>query len=631
MAGASAVGAGLWQRTRREYLEYIPTGEEIPEATWRARHRNIVRLLVAHVPFLFALGRFTGTEPYVTGATFTAEPLEYVLFGVGLLVGIGLLARWSRLGRRVRTALAAVGLMMASAEVVYFSGGFIEAHFHFFVMVAVVAVYEDWVPFLVGILYVAIQHGVFGMMNPAAVYNHTAAIQNPWGWAFVHAVYVLALSAALIQNWISIERSREETARQIENVEESEGLIEDLQEKQAEIEEAKAEAEARQQEVERLNRTLLEQADDVAAAMDAVADGDFTAEPPTEADIEAIAEISEAFEAMTGELSATIRDLREFATTVEGTTKSVYDETERLEASQEELAGDVHEFATSLREQAAELESTTDELSTLSATIEEIAANSSEVSAEASNAADAAETGTATAAEAIEAIEHVEGTVEELASLVESLDGRMDDVAESTDLIEEIAEQTNILALNANIEAAHATTDGAGFAVVADEVKSLASETRDHSAAIEDAIDKTVEDVDRVQAEMEQTKAQIETGKTTMNEASDAFTALTETVEGVDASVDEVAAATDDGARTTEEVVDAIQRLADRSRAIAERSESLADRAEEGATTVTDIRAQLDGLTEQTASLKTRLNTFTCEDERNATEAGAAEEASPSR
>ncbi|GAB6862996.1 methyl-accepting chemotaxis protein [Haloplanus litoreus] len=613
MAGASVRDSGMWQRARDEYLRYIPTGDKIPEETWQARHRNIVWLLFAHAPFLFVLGRFSGTEPYITGATFTAEPLELVLTGVGVIVGIGLLAWWPRLGRRVRTALAAVGLMMASAVVVYFSGGFIEAHFHFFVMVAVVAIYEDWVPFLVGILYVAIQHGVFGMMNPAAVYNHTAAIQNPWGWAFIHAVYILALSTALIQNWISIERSREETERQIETVEESEGLIEDLQEKQAEIEEARAEAEARQEEVERLNRALLAQADDVAAAMEAVSDGDFTADPPTETDIEAIAEISGAFEEMTGELSATVLDLRAFAATVEETTASIYDETETLEASQQDLAGDVREFAESLREQAGELESTTDELSTLSATIEEIAANSSEVSAEASTAADAAETGTKTATEAIEAIEHVEGTVEELASLVESLDDRMDDVAESTDLIEEIADQTNILALNANIEAAHATTDGEGFAVVADEVKSLAGETRDHSAAIERTITETIEDVDRVQAEMEQTKAQIETGKTTMTDASDAFTSLTETVEGVDASVDEVAAATDDGARTTEEVVDAIQRLADSSRAIAKRSESLAERAEAGATTVTDVRTQLDALTEQTASLEAQLDAFTCE------------------
>jgi len=612
---------GNWRRALHERVRYIPRGESIPDETWRARHRNILLLLVAHVPFLFALGRFTGTESYVTGATFTAEPLPVVVVANCVLLGLAALASWSRFGRRTRTGIASVGLMVSSAQLVYFSGGFIEAHFHFFVMMGVVAVYEDWVPFVVGIGYVAVQHGVFGMINPGAVYNHPAAVANPWGWALVHALFILGLSTALIQNWISIERSREETRQQIESLEESDEQIESLEEKQAEIEaaraeaeEAKAEAEARQREVERLNDQLLVRADEIADAMAAVSAGDLTAQPPAETDIEAVAEIGDAFEEMTRELSATVRDIRAFAATVERTTRSVHDDAETLERSQEDLASDVREFAADLRDQASDLEATTDELSTLSATIEEIAANAEQVSAEAGDAADAAEAGTGTAAEAVAAVEEIEDSVAELADLVESLDGRMDDVAESTDLIDDVAEQTNMLALNANIEAARAATDSDGFAVVAEEVKTLADETRDHSAAIERAIDETVTDVDRVQRELTQTKARIETGRSTMTEAGDAFEDLAATVDEVDTAVDEVAAATDDGARTTEAVVDAIERVAERSRTVAERSESLADRAESGAATVSEIRAQLDELTDQTADLQDRLAAFECED-----------------
>jgi methyl-accepting chemotaxis protein len=595
--GRELPGGGNWRRALRERIRYIPRGESIPDETWRARHRNILVLLVAHVPFLFALGRFTGTEQYVTGATFTAEPLPVVVGALCVLLGLAALASWSRFGRRTRTGIAAVGLMVSSAQLVYFSGGFIEAHFHFFVMMGVVAIYEDWVPFVVGIAYVAIQHGVFGMFNPEAVYNHPAAVANPWGWALVHALFILGLSTALIQNWISIERSREETRRQIEHLEESDEQIETLEAKQAEIEqaraeaeEAKAEAERRQREVERLNEQLLVRADEIADAMAAVSAGDLTAEPPEEDDIEAVAEIGDAFGAMTRELSATVRDIREFATTVERTTQSVHDDAETLERSQEDLASDVREFAADIREQAGDLESTTDELSTLSATIEEIAANAEQVSAEAGDAADAAQSGTGTAAEAVAAIEEIEGSVGELADLVESLDGRMD--------------------------------------VVAEEVKTLADETRDHSAAIGDAIEGTVADVERVQTELAETKARIETGRTTMTEAGDAFEDLAATVDEVDTAVDEVAAATDDGARTTETVVDAIERVAERSLTVAERSESLADRAETGAGTVSEIRAQLDDLTDQTATLQNRLADFECEspDSAGATAPSAADD-----
>ena len=585
--------AGGWRRAARDFFRYIPKGNSISEESWRVRHRYILLLLAAHVPLLYLLGTFTGTEPYVTGATFTAVPIEHVLAGVGALVGLSVLAALPLLPRRARSAVVSVGLMTASALLVYFSGGFIEAHFHFFVMVGVIAVYEDWLPFAVGILYVAVEHGVFGMTNPEVVYNHPAAVARPMGWMLVHAGFLLALSAALVANWFSIERSREETR----------------------------DSEDARVEVERLNEQLLVRADELAAAMDAVSKGDLTVTPPTENDIAAIAEISDAFGDMTRELSATLVDIRAFASTVERTTQSVYGDAETLERSQQQQATDIREFATGLREQAGTLEATTDELTNLSATIEEIAATAEEVSNEASGATDAVDSGTETAAEAIEAIEAIERNVGDLVDLVESLDRRMDGVAESTDLIENIAEQTNMLALNANIEAARASHGGGGFAVVAEEVKTLADETRNHSAAIEETVAETIADVQRVQAAMARTKEQIATGKTTMNDADEAFANLTTTVEEVDASVNSVAAATDDGARTTEDVVHAIERVAERSRTVAEQSESLAERAETSAETISTIRAELDALTGQTATLIDQLDAFSYEDA-EATEPG---------
>jgi methyl-accepting chemotaxis protein len=585
-------GVRSLHRRIRTTLRYVPSGDSIPRETWRSRHRNIVILLAAHAPLLFVLGTYSGTERYVTGATFTAAPLEHVLLGVGAVVASALVASWSGLPRRLRTAVTSIGLMTSSALLVYFSGGYIEAHFHFFVMVGVIAVYEDWMPFGVGILYVAVQHGLFGMSHPEAVYNHPDAIANPMAWGLVHATFLLGLSAALVSNWISIERSREETREQIQNVEDSR--------------EARAE-------VERLNERLLYRADELAAAMDTVSSGDFTVEPPDGTELEAIAEISDAFGRMKQELSETVVDIRRFASTVEETTRSIHDDAETLERTQQQLAADVREFATDLRGQASDLETTTNDLSTLSATIQEIAANAEEVSEEAGSAAEAADSGAGTAAEAVEAIEHVERSVGELAELVDSLDRRMDDVSESTDLIDTIAEQTNTLALNANIEASRATQGSDGFAVVADEVKSLADQTQDHSAAIEGTIERTIEDVDRVQREMEQTKGQIRTGKTTTTDAGDAFRQLCDTVESVGHSVDEVATATDDGARTTEEVVDAITGVVDRSLTIAERSDSLASRAESRAETISDVRSQLDALAGQTGRLQERLDAFQCE------------------
>jgi methyl-accepting chemotaxis protein len=58
-------------------------------------------------------------------------------------------------GRRVQAVAASLGLITSSAVVVHLSGGYIEAHFHFFVVTAVIALYQDWIPFLTSIAFVA--------------------------------------------------------------------------------------------------------------------------------------------------------------------------------------------------------------------------------------------------------------------------------------------------------------------------------------------------------------------------------------------------------------------------------------------------------------------------------------------
>jgi len=82
-------------------------------------------------------------------------------------------------GRKLRSAIAATGLLSCSALTVHISGGYIEGHFDFFVMIVVLTLYEDWIPFLLATFYVVLHHGIGSAIGKHAVFNHPDAIAHP--------------------------------------------------------------------------------------------------------------------------------------------------------------------------------------------------------------------------------------------------------------------------------------------------------------------------------------------------------------------------------------------------------------------------------------------------------------------
>ena len=94
-----------------------------------------------------------------------------------------------------------IGLATCSGVLVHLAGGAIEMHFHFFVMVAVITLYQDWPPFLAAITYVVVHHSVIGSIAPESVFNHPAAIADPVTWALIHGGFIMALSVVGVISW----------------------------------------------------------------------------------------------------------------------------------------------------------------------------------------------------------------------------------------------------------------------------------------------------------------------------------------------------------------------------------------------------------------------------------------------
>jgi diguanylate cyclase len=153
------------------------------------RHRTLSYLLRGHVLGVLCFGLIVGRG--------SLESLE----GAAVVAVFACLASTDLERRRFVSAMTAVGLVTSSAVLVGLSGGVIEMHFHFFVMVGILTLYQDWLPFLCAIGFVVQHHGLLGTLDPSAVYDHSDAIANPFKWALIHGGFVLAASAASIVAW----------------------------------------------------------------------------------------------------------------------------------------------------------------------------------------------------------------------------------------------------------------------------------------------------------------------------------------------------------------------------------------------------------------------------------------------
>lgn len=179
--------------TASSWLELLPKGSLLPDHLWQRRHRAITTLLWLHIPALalFGLARGMGAQ---------------VLLDVLVLAGFALVASARGLSRTIRSIAGSTGLVTCSALLVHIWDGTIEAHFHFFVVVSLLMLYQDWVPFLIAIGYVVLHHGVMGALMPESVYSHAAARSDPWLWALVHGGFVLAAATANLASWRANEQ-----------------------------------------------------------------------------------------------------------------------------------------------------------------------------------------------------------------------------------------------------------------------------------------------------------------------------------------------------------------------------------------------------------------------------------------
>lgn len=180
---------GNLNRPAAALLRRLPEGRLLPQPVWQRRHRGIVALAFAQAVWLVVFALFRGYHL-----------ADAVLEG-GVVALPALPALVPALGRVRRAAAATTSLTFASASLVHLSGGVTEAHFYFFVMIGVVALYQSWVPFGIALLVTVLHHGLLGTLQPTHVFGTPQAREHPWLWALIHGGFVLAASITHLVSW----------------------------------------------------------------------------------------------------------------------------------------------------------------------------------------------------------------------------------------------------------------------------------------------------------------------------------------------------------------------------------------------------------------------------------------------
>ena len=254
---------------------------------------------------------------------------------------------------------------------------------------------------------------------------------------------------------------------------------------------------------------------------------------------------------VTEDMTGAIADSINFAVEqLRNLVQTINDTSVQVSSSAQETQATAMHLAEAAEHQAREITSASNRITEIAASIDQVSKNSAESADVAQRSVQIATKGAGVVRETIAGMDSIRDQIQETSKRIKRLGESSQEIGSIVELINDISEQTNILALNAAIQAASAGEAGRGFAVVADEVQRLAERASNATKRIEALVETIQTDTNEAVSSMEQTTSEVVAGArlaedagTALGEIESVSTSLADLIQGISSAAQQQSAA----------------------------------------------------------------------------------------
>ena len=294
----------------------------------------------------------------------------------------------------------------------------------------------------------------------------------------------------------------------------------------------------------------------------------------------------------TGEVAQGFNTFADKLTTV---LSKVVELTQKVGFSAMHLSATAEQISKGTQNQNMQVTQVASAIEEMSATVIQVASNTSQAAEFAKTASDMAINGGEIVSKTVAGMQSIATSVEESASTIEELGRNSDQIGEIITVINDIADQTNLLALNAAIEAARAGEHGKGFAVVADEVRKLAERTSKATKEIRDKIELIQKRTAGAVDAMNNGRKNVDAGVELASEAGESLTKIVEIVKSVSNMILQIAAAEEQQSAAAGEISTNMEGIA----AVTSQASGSVKDTSDAANELSKIASELQAMTSQ--------------------------------